>query len=195
MHINPNIFYRITNVALGTSFSLDVENPKTVAPGVTAAYVDIAASGAFNGQVWQFLNPSVASKGPYYMASSFLGAQKKLDISIGSNHSYIPMLKDLTMVYNQTWWLIPHNDTSLNATTYSLAPLLFRGTKALSIDNNTMQPCLDVASGNATNQRWVLTPVMQVNDPTFSTAAFLAMAVSLKFSSDRLTLMEFFFRV
>jgi hypothetical protein len=176
MHINSNIFYRITNVALGTSFSLDVANPEA---GTPSGLVDITPSGLFSGQVWQFLNPSQSGKGPYYLSSSFLGPQKKLDVDVGEKAQYIPFLRNLTTAHDQTWIVTAHNDSShgSNATTYSLAPQFLGGEKFLSVKNDTKQPFLDDAGG--TNQHWMLTPVMQINDAAFSTSALWEMATQV----------------
>ena len=92
MAIDSNTFYRIANSVLGTGFSLDVANPAGSPP---TGLVDITPSGLFSGQVWQFINPTQPNSGPYFLSSSFLGAGRKLDISIGVNHTYIPFLKTL----------------------------------------------------------------------------------------------------
>jgi len=174
MHINSNIFYRITNVALGTSFSLDVANSE--GGGTSSGLVDIAPSGLFSGQVWQFLNPSQPGKGPYYLSTSFLGPEKKLDVGVGNKAQYVPQLMNLTTAHDQTWIVTAHNDTSIgiNATTYSLAPHILGGSKFLSVKNDTKKLSLDDAGG--TNQHWMLTPLMQINDAAFSTSALWAMA-------------------
>jgi hypothetical protein len=142
MHINSNIFYRITNVALGKSLSLGVANTDG---GTPSGLVDITPSGLFSGQVWQFLNPSQPGKGTYYLSSSFLGPQKKLDVSMSDEAVYIPYLKNFTTEHDQTWVVTAHNEnsTGINGTKYSLAPHFLGGSKALSVKNDTKQPFLD----------------------------------------------------
>jgi hypothetical protein len=175
MSLDSNTFYRITNSVLGTSFSLDVANPG----GNPTGLVDITPSGLVSGQVWQFINPTQPNKGPYFLSSSFLGAGKKLDISIAANHTYIPFLKNFTASQDQTWRVNPHNDTlsGVNTTTYSLEPTYFNGSQALTANSTTKQPFLAVPGGGY--QHWVLTPVMQINDASFSTSALWAMATQV----------------
>jgi hypothetical protein len=176
MAIDSNTFYRITNSVLGTGFSLDVVNPAGSPP---TGLVDITPSGLFSGQVWQFINPTKPNPGLYFLSSSFLGAEKKLDISVGANQTYIPFLKNFTAIRDQTWIVKPHNDTlsGVNTTTYSLEPTYFDGSKALTANSTTKQPFLDVPGGGF--QHWVLTPVMQINDASFSTSALWAMATKV----------------
>lgn len=186
MSFDPNTFYRITNSVLGNAFSLDVANSDATPTGL----VDITPSGLFSGQVWQFINPTQPNKGPYFLSSSFLGASKKLDISISANHTYIPFLKNFTTIHDQTWRVNPHNDTvsGVNTTTYSLEPTYFNGSQALTANSTTKQPFLDVPGGGF--QHWVLTPVMPINDASFSTSALWALAtqVSLRLSIIEVTL-------
>jgi hypothetical protein len=175
MSIDSNTFYRITNSVLGNAFSLDVVNAGDTPTGE----VDIAPSGLFSGQVWQFINPTMPNKGPYFLSSSFLGATKKLDISVAANHTYVPFIKSFNAKNDQTWIVKPHNDTlnGVNTTTYSLEPTYFNGSKALTANSTTKQPFLDVPGGGF--QHWVLTPVLQINDASFSTSALWAMATQV----------------
>ncbi|KAN0092455.1 hypothetical protein V8E51_018302 [Hyaloscypha variabilis] len=172
MIIDSNTFYRITNSVLGSGFSLDVVNTD----GPPTGEVDITPSGLFSGQVWQFINPTEPDNGPYYLSSSFLGAEKKLDFSIGADHTYIPLLKNFTATTDQTWIVKKHNDTvsGLNTTTYSIEPNYLNGTQALTANSTTKQPFLAVPGGGY--QHWVLTPVMKINDASFSTSALWTMA-------------------
>jgi len=175
MNIDSNTFYRITNSVIGSAFSLDVANTD----GPPTGEVDITPSGLISGQVWQFINPTQPNNGPYFLSSSSLGAAKKLDISTGANHTYIPFLKNFTAIHDQTWIVKTHNDTvsGVNTTTYSIEPSSFNGTMALTANSTTKQPFLDVPGGGY--QHWVLTPVMQINDASFSTSALWAMATQV----------------
>ena len=188
MIIDSNTFYRITNSVLGSGFSLDVVNTD----GPPTGEVDITPSGLFSGQVWQFINPTEPDNGPYYLSSSFLGAEKKLDFSIGADHTYIPLLKNFTATTDQTWIVKKHNDTvsGLNTTTYRIEPNYLNGTQALTANSTTKQPFLAVPGGGY--QHWVLTPVMKINDASFSTSALWTMAtqVSVLFSLFKLSLMK-----
>lgn len=181
MHISSNTFYRITNVALGTSFSLDVASPDKGAP---TGLVDVTPTALFAGQVWQLLSFSQPGKGPFYVSSSMLGAQKKLDISMGEEEdTWIPYLKNLTMSHDQTWILSASNDTvpGSNATTYSFSPSMFRGSKALSVDGDSLKTSLEDVGG--ANQQWMLTPVMKINDASYSASALMVMATQVRYCS------------
>ncbi len=90
MHINSKSFYSITNVVLGTSFSLDAADPKG---GSRSGLVDITPSGLSSGQTWQLLNPNQPDKGPYYLSSSIAGPHKKLDVGMSDKTTCVPYVK------------------------------------------------------------------------------------------------------
>ena len=156
---DSDLFYRITNAALGQSFSLDVFNPLGGANGE----VNITPTGPFSGQSWQILSNSSTSNGEFYLSNAFTGARMKLDLSV-ANAIYTPFLKNITTTYDQTWLI-----SQVNNDTYSLAPSILGGSQALTISNDIKQPFLADIGGS--NQQWQLTPLAKINDASFSLSA------------------------
>ena len=174
---DSNIFYRITNPSIGVNFSIDVAN--TAAP-VAIGTVDITPSGPFMGQGWQLLNlESSVNSSSFLLSSFYLGAQKKLYVSIGEGATYVPFLTNFTdSPYDLSWIVSPFN-ASDNATTYSIKPTFLGGASSLSINTVTKQPFLEV-TGGSDNQKWQFTPLQRINDASFSAAALSAVAISVR---------------
>lgn len=172
---DSNIFYRITNPSIGSNFSIDVAN---TASGVPVGSVDITPSGPFEGQVWQLLNLENAwNSSTYLLSSLYLGAQKKLFLTIGEGAIYVPFLTNFTnSPYDMTWIVSPTSTggTAINKTMYSMSPRFLAGAQALSVNTVTKQPFLE-AAGASNNQQWQFTPVEEINDVSFSAAALSAL--------------------
>ena len=133
---NPNIFYRITNVAIRNSVSLGVVNPSN---GVPTGEIDITPSGPFSGQAWQILKTSTTTTGTFLLSAKFLGARKKLDIAFNDVVVYVPFLKNFITAYDQTWVISQFGNSPINST-YSLAPSYLGDSIALAVNTITKQP-------------------------------------------------------
>jgi hypothetical protein len=169
---DPDIFYRITNVAIGKSVSLDAANPSE---GVPTGEIDINPSGPFTGQAWQVLSTTSIPAGTFLLSTKFLGARMKLDIAVNDFAVYVPFLKNLTTAQDQTWIISQLGNSSSNST-YSLSPHMLGGSIALTVNTTTKQPFLDTAGG--ANQQWALTPLAAINDASFSASALTAVTTS-----------------
>jgi hypothetical protein len=179
---DSNLFYRITNLSLGRNFSVDVAN---TASNIPIGTVDITPTGPFMGQIWQLLNlDSVGKSNTYLLSSYYLGAQKKLFLTIGEGATYVPFLTNFTnSPYDLTWVISPSNNDSITTvnTTYSLTPTFLGGAQVLSVNTITKQPFLE-ATGGSSNQQWQFTPVQYINDPSFSAAALNSVETQVGFS-------------
>lgn len=184
---DPNEYYRLTNLALGGEFSLDVDASKEVPDGK----LGMAPSGLYTGQIYQILE-NADDPGHYWFASSWLGAKKKMDAVINDRGDYAPFLRNFTTDYNQTWGLTQHNDTANNRTTWTIMPDWFGGvgsSLALSVYNDTKQPYLatpgpnpDLGHGDV-NQAWFISKEgLTIDDPTFSATNLPALATAVRFS-------------
>ncbi|KAI3394351.1 hypothetical protein diail_2861 [Diaporthe ilicicola] len=181
---DPNEYYRLTNLALGGEFSLDVDGTKDYPDGKMV----MAASGLYTGQIYQILENTDAP-GHYFFASSWLGAKEKMDAVINDRGDYAPFLRNFTTDYNQTWGLTPHVDVTKNRTTWTIMPSWFAGggamSKVMSVYNDTKQPYLatpgpnpDLGHGDV-NQAWFITKEgMTIDDPTYSRTALASLATA-----------------
>jgi hypothetical protein len=176
---DPNVFYRITNPLIGSNYSLDVANTESPVPLGT---VDVTPAGPFMGQLWQLLNlDSAGNSSTYLLSSYYLGAQKKLFLTIGQNAIYVPFLTNFSNSPYDLSWVISATDSSSPAVgngTYSMIPHFLGGAQALSVNTVTKQPFLEVTSGG-NSQQWQFTPVQYINDATFSAAALSAVGTSV----------------
>lgn len=184
---DPNEYYRLTNLALGGEFSLDVDASKEIPDGK----MGMAPSGLYTGQIYQILeNPD--DPGHYWFASSWLGAKKKMDAVINDKGDYAPFLRNFTTDYNQTWGLTNHTDVTLNRTTWTIMPDWFGGVGSslvMSVYNDTKQPYLAVPGPNPdlgkgdVNQAWFITrEELTIDDPTFSVTNLPALATAVRIS-------------
>jgi hypothetical protein len=183
---DPNEFYRLTNLALGGEFSLDVAVNAQDKPD---GRLGMAPSGLYTGQIWQILeNPE--KPGHYWFACSYEGAKMKMDAVINDRGDYAPFLKNYTTAYNQTWGLTNHTDTAKNRTTWTIMPDWFGGvgnSMAMSVYNDTKQPYLtepgpnpDLGGGNV-NQAWFITKEgVTIDDPTFSLTNMPALVTAVR---------------
>ena len=134
------------------------------------------------GQIWQLLNLDAAKNSSTYLLSSYyLGAQKKLFVTVGADAIYLPFLTNFTnSPYDLSWVVSPSsgNDTASRNVTYSMSPAFLGGAQALSVNTVTKQPFLEVA-GASNNQQWEFTPVQYINDASFSAAALSAEGTSV----------------
>jgi len=178
-NFDPNVFYRITNLSLGSNFSIDVANTASEA---LIGTVDITPSGPFMGQIWQLLHLDGTGNSSAYLLSSFyLGAQKKLFLTVGEGAIYIPFLTNFTnSPYDLSWIVSPSNlSTKFDNAIFSITPSFLHGAQALSVNSVTKQPFLE-ATGGSSNQQWQFTPVQNINDPSFSAAALSALGTSVR---------------
>jgi len=175
-YFNSNIWYQISNAALGGSVSLDVLN----ADGASLdGNVDMTLSKFLSGQLWQILIANTTTNG-YYIANQLSGAQNKLDISKNSEQDYIPFLKPFNVTYNQTWNIYRTGTiTKFGNATYIFEPTYFHGGQALTAgENSTVLPFL--SSTGCPRQQWVVTAVSRIDDPAFSPTAILSTSFSVQ---------------
>lgn len=185
---DPNQYYRLTNLALGGEFSLDVDNPQTTPPnGSTSLSISEPASG----QIWQILGLN-GTQPRCLISSSFLGAKLKLDAIINQRGDYAPHLRNYTTEYEQTWTLIPNTDSASNRTTWTIAPdFLAPGANrglALSVYNDsTRKPFLapiipdSQAEQGVRYQRWLVSEDgVTIDDPTYSSTHLPALATEVR---------------
>lgn len=185
--IDPNQYYRFTNVALGGEFSLDVDNPQSTPPNGSTS---LAVSGPASGQIWQLLELNDTRQ--YYLASSFLGAKLKLDAIINDRGDYAPQLRNFTTDYDQTWTLVPHRDSSRNRTTWSVVPDFIAtspsGSLALAVYNDSSRdPYLarmvsdnEIEEDTGQFQQWLVSEEgVTIDDPTFSSTHLPALATEV----------------
>jgi hypothetical protein len=173
---DPNQFYRITCTAIGNTFSLDVISPPTVQP---SGMLNLTQSGPFSGQFWQVLSTKDTMTGTFYLASQFLGAQKKLDVAAGVDSTLIPFMKNFSTTSHDQTWMISHwgNETEISNNTFYIAPSIFGGQQVLTVDNSTKSPYLTTIG--ADNQNWMFTAVGSINDASFSAAELETIATSV----------------
>lgn len=189
---DPNQYYRLTNVALGGAFALDVDNPQTTPPNGS---LSLAADRQVSGQIWQILELGGGdSAGRYLLSSSFLGAKLKLDALVNDRGDFAPHLRNYTAEYDQTWHLVPRaadGAGGLNRTTWRIIPEFLAagssGGLALSVYNDTsMKPYLapivpdSLTEGEALNQQWLLSREgVTIDDSTFSATHLPALATEV----------------
>ncbi|KAE9362897.1 hypothetical protein N431DRAFT_565026 [Stipitochalara longipes BDJ] len=177
---DSNVFYRITNPSIGSNFWL-LERDSRDPTGVPIGTVDVTPSGPFMGQLWQLLNLDNAKGSSTYLLSSYyLGAQKKLFVTVGADAIYIPFLTNFTnSPYDLSWIVSPSGYSSAGSAnvTFSISPTFLGGSQVLSVNTITKQPFLE-AAGKSNNQQWQFTPVQHINDPSFSAAALSAVGTS-----------------
>lgn len=183
---DPNQYYRLTNVALGGEFSLDVDNPQTTPPNGS---LSMTADRQVSGQIWQILE--LNKTGRYFLSSSFLGAKLKLDALINDRGDFAPYLRNYTTEYEQTWELVPLVDTAHNRTTWRIVPeFLATGSSdglAFSVYNDTsMKPYLapivpeNKIDREAQIQQWLVSEEgVTIDDPTFSSTHLPALATEV----------------
>lgn len=161
--------------------SIDVAN---TASGLPIGTVDITPSGPFTGQMWQLLNLETTNNSSTYLLSSYyLGAEKKLFVTVGEDAIYVPFLTNFTnSPYDLSWVVSPSNGSGIGSAnvTYSMSPTFLGGAQALSVNTVTKQPFLeDAGAGN--NQQWEFKSVQYINDASFSATALSAKGTSVNF--------------
>lgn len=172
---DPNAYYRLINLALGPSQSLDVYNPPD-------GSVLFASTGPFQGQIWQLLRADTA--GSYFISSNFLGAKLKLDVLPNERGDFVPYLRNFTTDYPQTWTLSPHADALAgNETTWTMSPDFIGsgdGQQVFGVYNDTLGPVLAPYAADDTYQRWSLVAEgLPIDDPTFSSTHLPALATEV----------------
>lgn len=183
-NFDPNQYYRITNLALGGEFSLDVDNPQTTAPNGS---LGLSVSGPYSGQIWQILESN--DTGHFFLSSSFLGPKLKMDAVINERGDYAPQLRNFTTDYEQTWGLISHVDAS-NKTTWTIMPDFIAGGTNLglawSVYNDTRRPFLappipeSQIDYGGRNQRWFVSlEGVTIDDPSYSSTHLPALATEV----------------
>lgn len=194
---DPNEYYRITNVALGGAFSLDVVNPPIGSPDGSLV---MNPSGPYSGQLFQILEQADAP-GHFLLSGAFLGAKYKLDAIPNSNGDFAPHLRSFTLDYTQTWLLTPHVNEE-NRTSWTLMPdfISLGSNQSISIvdlDSDGPAPVLapmvpdaDLNNRTGMGQQWFLTAEgMNIDDPSFSSTHLPVLATEASVSIARVSMM------
>ena len=168
---DSNLFYRITNTALGNSYALDA----TIHAESSSGRVDITPTTPYSGQFWQILKANEIANGTFYLSSQLLGPRMKLDVAPKKKSVWIPRLKNITTIYDQTWSI-----SSTGNSTYTLTPNRLKDNKLLGVNATTKRIWMeDGEDGGEETQQWIMTPVMEINNASFSASALFATATAV----------------
>ncbi|MCJ1384987.1 hypothetical protein MMC17_008105 [Xylographa soralifera] len=146
--IDPNTWYRITNVAIGTSTALDVINTGSSS---TQGPLQLDGTANVSGQFWHIvLQPSCK----YYLSTMFLGPGITLSNALFQNNT-VPYLKPIEQNPpdpSQQWTLIPQGYGEYKLTNDGVGSDLF-----MDVCGSAGGLCFQ--SGDMLGQDWALAAI------------------------------------
>lgn len=141
---SSGVWYRFTNLYLGSASSLDVVNDNGVN---SVGTLQMAATGDYSGQYWQI----VGSPGSgYYLRTSFLGSNMRLDVTTGTAPT--PHLAPAAGDDGQIWTFTPWSDGTYRLTSKATGDGLH-----LDTYSDTKAPFM--GDGDHSGQHWNITEI------------------------------------
>ena len=128
MSIDPNIWYRITNQAIGPETALDVVNANNHG-GLT-----LDGTAPWTGQFWHIVFQSSTK---YILTTMFTGENLRLDVLVLGTNVTQPYLANATSDLGQQWNLNPQSDGTYKFTNEYTGPNVF-----MDICGFPYKPCL-----------------------------------------------------
>ncbi|MCJ1420433.1 hypothetical protein MMC32_006790 [Xylographa parallela] len=150
--IDPNTWYRITNVAIGATTALDVVN---TGKNSTQGPVQLDDTANVSGQFWHIvLQPSCK----YHLSSSYLGPDMILSNAVVLNRTtpYLKPIEQDPTDPSQQWTLIPVGNGGYKVTNDGLGPNEF-------LDFCGGAGALCFQDGYTVGQDWALSAIESIN--------------------------------
>jgi hypothetical protein len=150
---SANSWYRLTNLFLGPTISLDVVNDNGTSSSGT---LKMAATGDYSGQYWQIKLSSTGNT--YSLCTNFLGPNMRLDVT--SNNPTTPYLAPTSGDAGQIWTISTWGDGTWYLTNQ------FTGS-GLHLDTYSDTYVPFMGDGDHTGQHWNISEIEAISDVSF----------------------------
>jgi hypothetical protein len=150
---SANTWYRLTNLFLGPTISLDVVNDNGTSSSGT---LKMAATGDYTGQYWQIRLSSTGNT--YSLCTRFLGPNRRLDVT--SNNPTTPYLAPTSGDAGEIWTISTWGDGTWVLTNQ------FTGS-GLHLDTYSNTDVPFMGNGDHSGQHWNISEIEPISDVAF----------------------------